>query len=1635
MNTFISNARTKLALAAIAAALFAVGTAGNAWAQANPTPQSLPYAQNFSGLASTTAQTGAWPDPALVGWQGWTAAAAIGAAFPTAAPTANRDLIASSSASNNSGGNHNYDGKLGELGSGSISPAIALALNTAGQSNIAVSYDVMTIRNPQDGTNNVVGEVGLQYRVGTSGAFLTLPTTAYQNPTGLANNKVTAGDVTPQNLQTKAITLPPVCDDQAVVQIRWVVRDAGGSNSLGRPGFAIDNVSVTGGPISIPSAPPNLVGRWRMEEGSGSSILDASANGLNGSTVNSPTWVTPGKEGTYALNLPNTGSSTIYASVPHDPQLNMSGNQVTVAAWIRPTATGTMQVISKEAFTTNVWGYSLVLSSNSPFKVFFRLDNNTPGAGRLDSYNSYPSDGSTWMHVAATYDGATMKLYVNGVLDASQARAISIPQNTQPLAIGSNSIPETGRMFRGAIDDARVYNRALSDAEIRALVGMSTHTITASAGANGSISPSGAVTVNDGASQPFTFAPALNYHVSALTVDGGSVAVAPNYTFPSVTFDHTIDVQFAIDTHTLAYTAGANGSISGTTPQTVNHGADGTPVTAVPNAGYHFTSWSDGGLTATRTDTNVMADLSVTASFAINTAAGATVDAGPASGAITLASPSVTVPVRITRASGSPAIMAFSVTFTVNQPQIVLPAGRNSITLPPGGGYLNAAADRSVTLQTIDLGGGMYEADGTTLGLPCGSTALTGTLFNIDVSSAALSGVGTVTINSVTLRDCGNADVASAIGTVATVLVDRTAPAITVTAPNGGEIWHVGSTQNITWTGSDAEGVASYDLAYSTDGGTTYPNAIATVPGTASSYAWAIPPTPGTTMRVRVTGQDVNGNAGADASDANFTIAYYTLTYLAGPNGTISGTTPQSVSHGASGSAVTAVPDPGYMFASWSDGVLTANRTDTNVMADLTVTASFTTAPSGNNALAFDGISQYVAFGAAPTLGATHFTIELWFKKTGAGVTTNSGSGGVVAVPLIAKGRHENDGSTVDCNYFVGIDAAGHLVADYEEGTGQVSPGLNHPVVGSAVIANGVWYHGAAVFDGTSFRLYLNGVADGVTTGLAGRNPQSASIQHASLATAMNSTGTPEGFFAGVIDEPRVWGVAHTQCEVIASMDLEVSSGTGLLGRWGLNEGLGLSAGNSVGGSPNGTLVNGPPWVPGAPFDLPAPVVPAPNAPSALAASAPDAYQVQLTWTDNATSETGFEIERSTSGNGGPYSLLATVGPDVTSHVDAVLDPSTEYCYRVRATGCAGPSDYSATDCATTTAALCKALAFSPSGAGTNAYVRVDNTAALQLAQFTLELWLRRDATGISTPTASGGIPDAIPLITKGRSQDDTPTNNVNYFLCIRQSDGVLAADFEEGPAGPNPGISHPVAGATPLSMGVWQHLAATYDGSSWKLYLNGNLDGQLVVNRPVASVSTVAVALAGALNGLDVPSGYLEGAMDEVRIWNYARTQADIQSTMMQEITTPTAGLVARWGLDEGTGTVVYGTAGTGIHGSIVGSAVTDWNRVQCIFDLVSVGNEPVVELELSPVAPNPVRGPASFQFAIPRTTRVKLEILDVMGRRVTTLADGDRGPGRYEVAWSGRSERGEVANGVYFLHFTGMGREVTRRFVVLTR
>ena len=164
-------------------------------------------------------------------------------------------------------------------------------------------------------------------------------------------------------------------------------------------------------------------------------------------------------------------------------------------------------------------------------------------------------------------------------------------------------------------DNPRTLTNITADQTITATFAIDTYTVTAASAGNGTVSPL-SQSVNHGSdATAITATPSLNYH---FTQWDDSNTDNPR-TLINITADQTITANFAINTYTLTYTATANGSITGTTPQTVNHGSDGALVTAVPDANYSFVNWSDGVTTAARTDLNVTANISVTATFAIDT--------------------------------------------------------------------------------------------------------------------------------------------------------------------------------------------------------------------------------------------------------------------------------------------------------------------------------------------------------------------------------------------------------------------------------------------------------------------------------------------------------------------------------------------------------------------------------------------------------------------------------------------------------------------------------------------------------------------------------------------------------------------------------------------------------------------------------------------------------------------------------------------------------------------------------------------------------------------------------------------------------------------------------------------------------
>ncbi len=158
-------------------------------------------------------------------------------------------------------------------------------------------------------------------------------------------------------------------------------------------------------------------------------------------------------------------------------------------------------------------------------------------------------------------------------------------QDATSVAI-TNLTPDTNHKFRIKAVNATGGSNWVSLVDWLDLSGNAvSHDITASAGANGSISPNGTTSVGENSSQAYTITPDAGYEVSDVLVDGASVGAVTSYTFSNVTATHTISASFsALPTHDITASTGANGSIS----------PSGT-VSVIENADQVFTMTADAG--------------------------------------------------------------------------------------------------------------------------------------------------------------------------------------------------------------------------------------------------------------------------------------------------------------------------------------------------------------------------------------------------------------------------------------------------------------------------------------------------------------------------------------------------------------------------------------------------------------------------------------------------------------------------------------------------------------------------------------------------------------------------------------------------------------------------------------------------------------------------------------------------------------------------------------------------------------------------------------------------------------------------------------------------------------------------------
>jgi hypothetical protein len=229
----------------------------------------------------------------------------------------------------------------------------------------------------------------------------------------------------------------------ALVTVFTPVPGGGTSNSQT---FAIE------GP---PPATGGLVAAYSFNAGAGTIAADVSGAGNTG-TLNGATWTASGRYGS-ALTFNGTNNQV---TVNDANSLDVTTG-MTMEAWVYPTVapSGWRGIVIKEGPSTALYHLHASSSrSNRPATGVFVAgkDRNLFGSTRLTA--------NTWVHLAATYDGTTQRLYVNGAEVASRAQSGAIQTSANPLRIGGSTF---GEYFQGRIDEVRIYNRALSVVEIQ----------------------------------------------------------------------------------------------------------------------------------------------------------------------------------------------------------------------------------------------------------------------------------------------------------------------------------------------------------------------------------------------------------------------------------------------------------------------------------------------------------------------------------------------------------------------------------------------------------------------------------------------------------------------------------------------------------------------------------------------------------------------------------------------------------------------------------------------------------------------------------------------------------------------------------------------------------------------------------------------------------------------------------------------------------------------------------------------------------------------------------------------------------------------------------------------------------------
>ncbi|MEV6932012.1 LamG-like jellyroll fold domain-containing protein [Dactylosporangium sp. NPDC051485] len=819
---------------------------------------------------------------------------------------------------------------------------------------------------------------------------------------------------------------------------------------------------------SAPTQPAGLVAGYTFDAGA----TDVSGNGNDG-TITGAT-ATAGKYGG-ALQF---HGGTDMVKVPSSASLNASTG-LTMAAWVQPTAaqSGWRTIMHKE---TDAW-FLNAGSDSGPLKPAGGV---TTGSSDSVVYGTTANPLNQWTHVALTYDGANLRLYVNGTLVSTKAKTGTLKQTTGPLSIGGNA--PYGEYFTGLIDEARVYNRALSATEVQTI--MNSPLTAPVADTTPPSTLTGLTAAANGSSQVNLSWPAAtdDVGVSGYQVQRCLGAGCTNFV-PVGTVGATSFTDTGLSaTTTYAYRVRATdaaGNVGGFSPvaeATTAAAADTTPPSVPANLAATVAGNTQVNLTWSGSTDNVGV-----AEYRIERCGGGgctnfaqVATATTATFANTGLTAGTTYQFRVRAADAAGNVSGYSnvATATTTATDTTAPSAPGGLTATPAS---PTQVDLSWTASSDNVGVAGYRVERCT-GAACTTWAEVAQPAGTTWSDTGLAASTAYRYRVRAADAAGNLSAYSAIATATTpALPDSTPPStpasLTATA-NGTQV-------ALAWPAStDNVGVAQYRVQRCTGAGCTDFAQIAT-PATNAYTDTA--PAANTTYLYRVAAADASGNVSGWSPAATAT----TSNAPTQPTGLIAG----------------------YTFDAGSGASVADSSGNGNTG---TITGATWTAGKYGGALSFNGSGDLVKIPSSATLNpTTGLTMTAWVQPTAA----QSGWRTVM--------HKETDAWFLNA----GSDAGPLKPA------GGVTTGSSDSVAyGTTACPLSAWTHIALTYDGTNLRLYVNGtlVSTKAKTGTLKQTTGQLSI----------GGNTPYGeYFKGLIDEARVYNRALTAAEIQTVMNTPLS--------------------------------------------------------------------------------------------------------------------------------------------------------------------------------------------------------------------------------------------------------------------------------------------------------------------------------------------------------------------------------------------------------------------------------------------------------------------------------------------------------------